>query len=154
MVVVLRSEFVEEKFGQLHGDYIDTLDAVEELICSEVTLEKLKQQIGRQYPYLKEEVESAHTMDKVMSLFHKKHDTFPRLVELRGLVHGLHLNEAEKEIDKFNDIKMEVYKSISAEGFPKIEPGIYNRSQYVRVGNNARQVILKCLASVHNSCFI
>ena len=153
-VLVLQNEFVEDKFIELRGDYFDTLGAINALIFESVTLEKLKEQIGFQYGYLKEEVEHAHTMDKVISLFHEKHDTFPRVVELRGLVRGLRLYEAVKEIDKFNERKREVYKTILAKDFPKIEPEAYNLSQNVQVGKNVRQSTLKGLENTDNSYFL
>ena len=151
---LLQCEFVEGEFIQLLGDYMNTLDVIQTLICENVSLKKLKQRIGQQYTSLEEEVERAHTVNEVMSLFRKKYDTFPRIVELRGLVHGLHLYEAVKEIDKFNEKRREVYKTILAKGFPKIEPKAYNSSQNVQVGSNVRPTILKCLTSFHNSCFI
>ena len=132
---------------------MSTLNAIGALTCERVTLGKLKKVIVIQYPYLKEEVERAHTMDDVMSLFHKKHDKFPRVLELRELVQGLQLDEARKEIDKFDDKRRKIYETISAKDFPKIEPEAYTSSQNVQVRNNVRQTIQKCLASIHNSFF-
>ena len=152
-MTVLPSEFVEDSFEELRGDYFRTLAAVKALICKMVTLEKLKERIGLEFPYLKEELEHAHTKDKVITLFDEKHDNFPRVCELRELVYSLDLKKAVKEIDKFNDKRKRVYKRILAKDFPKIEPEAYNLSQNVQVGKNARRIIiLKCLVSIHNSC--
>ena len=135
-VIVLQSEFVEDQFIKIHADYVDTLHTIKALLYGRVNLVRLKEWIGRLYPYLKDEVERENTVDKVMSLFHEKHDTFPRLVELHGLMHSLELYEVEKKIDKFSDKRREVYKTILAKDFPKIEPETYNCSRNVQVGNN------------------
>ena len=131
---LLDSEEVANKFSLLHGLYIATVRTVNALICKSVPLEDLKKQIGHQYPYLEGEVEHAYTTNKVMSLFCKEHDTFPRLVELRRLAYSLQLNEAVKQIDKFDDKRKEVYKTVLAMDFPSIKQESYNHSPYVQVG--------------------
>ena len=134
--------------------YAYTFLEIKALVCKSVSLQKLKAQIENQFPYLEENIEFAQTKEEVMTQFRKQLCKFPCFVELHRLVHDLQLYEAVKEVDKFDEKRSEVYETISARGFPKIEPEAYKQDQNVQVGKNVIQTILKRLSSIHNSFFL
>ena len=98
-----------------------------------MSLQKLREQIEDQFPYLEESIEYAETKDEVMKQFHKQLCKFPCFVELRGLVYGLDLHEAVKQVDKFEECQDEFYSMILAKEFPDNKLEAYNRSQDVQV---------------------
>ena len=153
-MIEVRFGFAKEMVMELHGCYYRTCHSVDAVIRKSVPLEELKERIGCQYPYLKKEVESANTTNEVMLLFHNNHNTFPRILQLRGLVHHLQLKPAAKKINKYDKKFKKICKKVSGKGFPKNEPGTCNRNQTMQVGNNVRQRVLKCLASTDNLYFL
>ena len=137
-MIVLRSEFVENKFSELLGLYSATFLKIKALVCKSVHLQTLKAQIEDQFPYLEENIEFAQTKEEVMTLFRKQQCKFPHFVELRGLVCGLDLDEAVRQVDRFEERKTELYNIILAKDFAKIKLQPYNRNQDVQVGYTAR----------------
>ena len=135
---ILQSDLVEKKFTELHGLYTAAFLRIKKIVHKKVLLEKLKAQIGDQYPVLKEDIESACTNDEVMDVFREKQCKFPNFLELRGLLYGLHLDKAVKEVDKFEEKREQAYEMILAKDFAKIKLEAYDSHHNVKVGNNVR----------------
>ena len=137
MLVVWPNESVAEKFAKLRGLYTDTFLEIKAVVCSKVSLEKLKAHIEDLDPDLEDFLQSSHTNREVMKLFRKKKCNFPYFHSLYGLVHGLHLDEAVELINKFAATKEEIYKTIKAKDVEFVSE-VSDHNEGVQVGSDER----------------